>query len=140
MSAGSNVESRSRGISNGQSPAGVITVFALLPLRRLSVFPWRSVALNDGSVQPPASAPPTVSSVGLPDLIRLTATLHLCSVPGSAMGLSVHLKIFGCSEFAVCLSSSCRSCEFLLFIFTPPQHIKFLTGSLTLLSHSFTLE
>src|SRR5260364_78588 len=81
-------------------------------------FPWRSVALNDGSVQPPASAPPTVSSVGLPDLIRLTATLHLCSVPGSAMGLSVHLKIFCCSEFAVCLSSSCRSCEFLLFIFT----------------------
>src|SRR5260363_140027 len=47
----------------------------------------RSVALNDGSAQPPASAPPTVSSVGLPDLIRLTATLHLCSVPGSAMGL-----------------------------------------------------
>src|SRR5260364_116379 len=39
MSAGSNVESRSRGISNGQSPAGVITVFALLPLRWLPVFP-----------------------------------------------------------------------------------------------------
>src|SRR5260363_464752 len=97
MSAGSNVESRSRGISNGQSPAGVITVFALLPLRWLPVFPCTLCsARGGGSFQPPASAPPTVSSVGLPVPFRLTATPHLCSVPGSAMGLSVHLKIFCC--------------------------------------------
>src|SRR5260364_273653 len=58
----------------------------------------RSAQREGGSVQPPASAPPTVSSVGLSGPIRLTATPHLCSVPGSAMGLSVHLKIICCSS------------------------------------------
>src|SRR5260363_128807 len=44
-----------------------------------------------GSVQPPASTPPTVSSVDLPVPFRLTATPHLCSVPGSAMGFFFHV-------------------------------------------------
>src|SRR5260364_198092 len=116
MSAGSNVESRSRGISNGQSPAGVIRSSRCCRYDGYPFFLAGSVQQEGGSVQPPASAPPTVSSVDLPVPFRLTATPHLCSVPGSAMGLSVHLKIFCCSEFAVCLSSSCRSCEFLFFI------------------------
>src|SRR5260363_239431 len=62
-----------------------------------------SVEQDDDSVQPPASAPPTVSSVNPKARIRLTATLHLCSVLERAMGLSVHLKIFCLDIFVRCV-------------------------------------
>src|SRR5260364_1786 len=120
-------------IPNRLSKTAVISPMTKLPKNRFFSLcatsrSWRCCRYGDspsslaGSAQPPASAPPTVSSVGLSGPIRLTATPHLCSVPGSAMGLSVHLKIICCSEFAVCLSSSFRSCEFLLFISSHDLH------------------